>query len=91
MQKEDVIMITTCLSADPVETYKKENKLVSLTKEEIKLDIDILIKTKEVKYYNKNLKVALSNMKKIHSIVYGKCTDGVQSLLNTEEDFKEKA
>ena len=58
---------------------------------EKKSDSDTSFKTEEVKGYVKGLKFVITNMKKLHSIVYGKHIDGVQSLLKAEEEFKEKS
>ena len=54
------------------------------------MDINTLIKAKEVKEYFKGLKFVLLNMKHIRSIVYGKYTHSVRSLLKAEENSENK-
>ena len=62
-------MITTDSSADPVAISKKERKLVSVTEEEKRLDINMQIKVEEIKDDVKGLKFVISNMKNICSLV----------------------
>ena len=39
----------------------------------------------------KNLNIVKSNLKKIYSLIYGNCTEGVQTMLKADSDYEVKS
>ena len=74
---EHVFTVTKVIYDDPVTDYEAENKLIKLTDEENKIDMEVDIKREEVKSYVYSLNFVKSNLKKFYSLVVGNCIDGV--------------
>ena len=72
---------------DFIATYKPKD----LSDEERKSDIEDKIKREEIKEFVKNLSLAKSNLKKIYTLVYGNCTDGVHTMLKSDARYEEKS
>jgi len=87
---EDVVMITKDLHVDLIEKLETENKPKNLTVEEKKSDVEVDITREEIKVYVRDLKLLKSNVKKMYSLVFGNCTDGVPTLHKAEELYEEK-
>ena len=49
------------------------------------------IRKEEIKEYVKDLKTIKSNLKKIYTIVFGNCTDGVKTMLKADKEFASKS
>ena len=86
-----VFEVTKNPSVDAVENFKRLHKPKELTDEEKWSDIETEIKKEEIKEFVKNLNTAKSNLKKMHILVCGNCTDGVQTLLKSDSDCEEKS
>ena len=67
------------------------NKPVELTEDEKKSTIDVEIKKEEIKEYVKDLKTIKSNLKKIYTLTFGNCTEGVKTMLRADSDFTVKS
>ena len=88
---EDVISVTKDTDVDVIKEFKKEKKPEDLTDEERKSNVEVEIKKEEIKAYVRDLKILVSNMKKMYSLVFGNCTDGVRTLIKSEELYEEKS
>ena len=67
---------------------KFHQKPKELTDEEKSSHIETEIKKEEIKEFVKNLSIVKSNLKKIYSLVYGNCTEGVQIMLKVDSDYE---
>ena len=63
-------------------TYKP----VELTDEEKESSIKVEIKNEEIKDYVRDLKTIKSNLKKVYTLVFGNCTDGVKTMLKADKE-----
>ena len=64
-------------STDVLDTFKNTSKPADLTDEEKKSEVDVGIKNEKIKEYVKNRNLIKSNLKKIYSLIYENCTEGV--------------
>ena len=87
---EYVIGITKDPDADVISIFQNAHKPKDLTSTEKKSDIEIEIKKEEVKEYVSKLTGLKSNLKSIHSLVFGNCTNGVQAMLKADSEYEEK-
>ena len=78
---EHVIEILKDPNIDILSTYKIVNKPADLTAEEKKSDVEVEIKKEEIKEFVKQVTAVKSNQKKIYSLIFGNCTEGVQAML----------
>lgn len=62
-----------------------------MTTEKRKSTIDVDIKTDEIKDYVKDLNSMKSNLKKIYTLVFGNCMDGVKTMLKANKEFVAKS
>ena len=76
---------------DIIEAYKKTSKPADLTTEEKKSDVEVEIKKEEIKEYVKQVHTIKSNLKKIYSLIFGNCTEGVQTMIKTDSDYETKS
>ena len=60
------------MNVDIIEKNKKEKKPKDLTDEERKSEVEVEVKKKEIKAYVRDLKILVSNIKKIYSLVFWK-------------------
>ena len=88
---ENVVEITKNPSEDVVKNFETIYKPTELSDEEKKSSVNTEIKKEEIKDYVKDLKTMKSNLKKIYNLVYGNCTDSVQTMLKAEDDFEAKS
>ena len=88
---EDVVAVTKDITVDIVDTFKTEKKPDNLTAAEKRSEVDVEIKKEEIKAYVRDLKTLESNLKKIYSLVFGNCTDGVRTLIKSEDLYEEKS
>ena len=88
---EYVVDITKDPNADMIDIYQKTYKPKDLTASEKNSDIEVEIKKEEVKEYVRQLTGLKSNLKSIHSLIFGNCTDGVQAMLKADKDYETKA
>ena len=88
---EEVLEVTKVHDADVIDIYKRKYKPSELTAEDKKNTVDFEIHKENVKEYVEELKILKSNLKKIHSLVYGNCTDSVQTMLKADQEYKEKS
>ena len=88
---ENVVEVTKNHTIDIISSFESNNKPVELTDEEKKSTIDVEIKKEEIKEYVKDLKLIKSNLNKIYNLVYGNCTDSVQTMLKTDDDYESKS
>ena len=85
---ENVVEVTKNQTIDIISFFQLNNKPAELTDEEKKSTIDVEIKKEEIKEYVKDLKLIKSNLYKIYNLVYGNCTDSVQTMLKTDDDYE---
>ena len=88
---ENVVEITKDHTIDIISSFESNNKPTELTDEEKKSTIDVEIKKEEIKEYVKDLKLIKSNLNKIYNLIYGNCTDSVQTMLKTDDDYESKS
>ena len=88
---DSVVEVTRNPSANIVEDFKTLHKPNKLTDEEKESHIETEIKKEEIKEFVKNLNTVKSNLKKIYSLVYGNCTEGVQTMLKADSDYEVKS
>ena len=86
-----IFQVTKEHDADVVHIFKDKNKPKGLTDEEKKDSVDVEIHKEEIKEYVKELKIIKSNLKKLYSLIYGNCTESVQTMLKADEDYEEKS
>ena len=86
-----VVEVTRNPSANIIENFKKLSKPEELTDKEKESHIETEIKKEEIKEFVKNLNTVKSNLKKIYSLVYGNCTEGVQTMLKADSDYDDKS
>ena len=53
--------------------------------------MDIEIFKEEIKEYAKDLKMLKANLKKLYSIVFSNCTESVQTMIQNDSEYEEKA
>ena len=53
--------------------------------------INAKLNKEEIKEYIKDLRLIKSNLKKIHTLVFGKCTDGVKIMLKADKEYTDKS
>ena len=88
---ENVIQVTKDPSENVVMNFEAYCKPKELTDEEKKSSVETEIKKEKIKEYVKDLKTMKSNLKKMYNLVYGNCTDSVQTMLKAENDFEVKS
>ena len=88
---DSIVEITTNPNAKIVEDFQKENKPEELSDEAKQSTVDVEIHKEEIKEYVKDLKLLKSNLKKLYGIVFGNCTESVQTMIRTDSEYEEKA
>ena len=86
-----VFQITKEHSADVLAIFITNNKPNGLTDEEKQDSVSVEIHKEEIKEYVKELKILKSNLKKLHSLIYGNCTESVQTMLKADEEYEDKS
>ena len=66
-------------------------KPIKLPDEEKKDEVEIIIWNKYIKEYVKDLKQIKTNLKKIYGIVFGNCTESVQTMICTDSEYEQKS
>ena len=89
--RDDVFEVTIDHNFDVINAFEKENKPVKLNDKERKNTVDVEIHKEEIKEYVKDLKTIKSNLKKLYSLIYGNCTESVQTMIKADEDYEEKS
>ena len=84
---ENVVEITETPDTKIIADFEATYKLNKLTDEEKKSMIDVEIEREEIKEYVKDLKTIKSNLKKIYTLFFGNCTDGVKNMLKADKEF----
>ena len=88
---ENVVEVTQNPSIDIISFFENDNKPEELTEEEKKSTIDREIKKEEIKDYVKDLKLIKSNLKKVYNLIYGNCTESVQTMIKTDSKYEDKS
>ena len=88
---DSIIEITRNPNAKIIEDFQKENKPEELSDEDKKSTVDIEIHKEEIKEYVKDLKQIKTNLKKIYGIVFGNCTESVQTMTRTDSEYEQKS
>ena len=86
-----VFQITKEHSADVLAIFITNNKPNGLTDEEKQDSVNVEIHKEEIKEYVKELKILKSNLKKLYSLIYGNCTESVQTMLKVDDEYEEKS
>ena len=88
---ENIFEATKNKVTDIIQSFERNSKPVELTDEEKESPIDVEIKKEEIKECAKYLKLFKSNLKKMHNLVCGNCTDSVRTMLKTDEEHESKS
>ena len=88
---EYVVDILKDPSVDIADEYRKSSKPTDLTSAEKSSDVEVEIKKEEIKEYVKQLNTIKSNLKKIYSLIFGNCTEGVQAMLRGDKEYEVKS
>ena len=78
---DSLMEVTKNPNAKTIEEFQKENKPKELSNEDKKSTVDVEIHKEEIKDYVKDLKLLKSNLKKLYGIVFGNCTESVQTMI----------
>lgn len=87
---ENVVEVLKDHDTKVIDDFQKGNKPEELTEEEKKSTIDVEIKKEEIKEYVKDLELIKSNLKKLYTVIFGNCTDGVKTMLKADAEYAEK-
>ena len=88
---ENIVEITKEPSSDIIGDFTAMYKPVELTNEEKESSIKVEIKKEEIKDYVRDLKTIKSNLKKVYTLVFGNCTDGVKTMLKADKEYSVKS
>ena len=88
---EHIVEVTRDPSVDVLKSHNDKFKPKELTAKEKLSSIDVDIKREEVKDFVKDIKVIKTNLKKVYNLVYGNCTDSVQTMLKADSDYEDKS
>ena len=91
MNGESIVEVTKNQNAKIVEDFQKENKPVELSDKAKQSTVDIEMHKEEIKEYVKDLTQLKSNLKKLYAIVFANCTESVQTMIQTDSKYEEKA
>ena len=86
-----IFQITKEHDADVMQIFKDKNKPNGLTDKEKKDSVNVEIHKEEIKEYVKEIKIIKSNLKKLYSVIYGNCTESVQTMLKADEEYEVKS
>ena len=86
-----VVEVTKDHTFDVIGNFERENKPSELTVEEKRSAVDVEIHREEIKEYVKDLKTIKSNLKKIYSLIYGNCTNSVQTMSTVDGEHEAKS
>ena len=86
-----IVEVTKNPSATIIEDFVEAHKPKELSDKDKKSDIEVDIKREEIKEFVKNLNLVKSNLKKLYSLVYGNCTDGVHTMLKADAEYEAKS
>ena len=89
--RENVIEVTKNSLEDVIKNFKADLNPIELTNKEKKSSVETEIKKEEIKEYVKDLKTMKSYLKKLYNLVYGNCTDSVQTMLKAKDEFETKS
>ena len=88
---DSIIEVTRNPNATIIEDFEKENKPTELSDEAKKSTVDVEIHKEEIKEYVKDIKQIKTNLKKVYGIVFGNCTESVQTMIRTDSEYEEKS
>ena len=88
---DSIIEVTKNPNATIIKDFQKDNKPKELSDEDKKSTVDVEIHKEEIKEYVKDLKQLRTNLKKIYGIVFGNCTESVQTMVCTDSEYEEKS
>ena len=83
-----IVEVTKNHCADIIGDFENNNKPIELTDAEKKSTVDVEIHKEEIKEYVKYLKMMKTNLKKLYSSVYSKCTESVQAMLKVDAEHE---
>ena len=67
-----------------IDDFEANNKPVELTDDEKTNTVDVEIHKEKIKEYVKDLRTIKSNPKKIYTLIYGNCTESVQTMIKAD-------
>ena len=76
-------------NTDPVEEYEKKYAPMMVAKPEAR-SIEEMILREEVKEYVSRKRNMMANVNKIFAIIWGQCTDSLQSAIRLHPEFEDK-
>ena len=85
-----IVEVTKTHDADIIADFETHNKPKDLGSSVTSV-VDQEIHKEEIKEYVKDLKQIRSNLKKIYSLVYGNCTESVQTMIKADSEFETKS
>ena len=86
-----IVEITKNPKVKIIENFVHNNKPTELSDDEKEFTVDVEIHKEEIKEYVKDLKLMKGNLKKVYTIVFGNCTDSVQTMIKTDSEYEEKS
>ena len=88
---DSIVEITKNPKVKIIENFVQNNKPTELSDEEKEFTVDVEIHKEEIKEHAKDLKLMKGNLKKVYTIVFGNCTDSVQTMIKTDSEYEEKS
>ena len=67
------------------------NKPTELSDDSKTSTVEVDLHKEEIKEYVKEIKIIKSNLKKLYSVIYGNCTESVQTMLKADEEYEVKS
>ena len=78
----DILKDPTTNTADDFQRKYKPKDLTIVQKDS---DVEVEIKKEKMKEYVKQLNSIKTNLKKVYSLIYGNCIEGVQAMLKADK------
>ena len=85
-----IVEVTKTHDADIMADFAAYDKPKDLDSS-ITSTVEIEIHKEEIKEYVKDLKQIKSNLKKIYSLIYGNCTESVQTMIKADSEYEVKS
>ena len=84
-----IVEATKNPAADIISDFEMNNKPQAV--DSTASDVDKEIHKEEIKEYVKDRKLIKSNLKKVYSLMYGNCTESLQTMLRADSEFELKS
>ena len=86
----DLIVCLVRDYTDPIKEFEADNKPKALTDDEADDPTEKAIHNEMVKLYVKQHALIRSNIKKVYALIWGQCSEPLQTLVRNNDEYKEK-